>query len=51
MDEETFEQARSMFKGWLCQASNIRTASDIKEGAEAVLVGTHIPEFVGSLKK
>lgn len=47
---ETFEEAREMFKGWLCQASNISTVADVKEGADAVLVGTHIVEFSESLK-
>ena len=46
---ETFDQARAIRKGWLCQASNIRTVSDIKEGADAVLVGTYLKEFVASL--
>ena len=46
---ETFEQARAAWKGWLCQASNIRTAADVKEGADAVLVGQNLEEFVRSL--
>jgi indole-3-glycerol phosphate synthase len=46
---ETFEQAREAFDGWLCQASNIRTVQDIKAGADAVLVGTHLAEFVASI--
>jgi indole-3-glycerol phosphate synthase len=45
---ETFEQARSVFGGWLCQASNIRSVDNIKEGADAILVGTHLPEFAES---
>jgi indole-3-glycerol phosphate synthase len=36
---ETFQEARKLFAGWLCQASNIRTVEDIQEGADAVLVG------------
>lgn len=47
--QETFEQARALFKGWLCQASNIRTRNDIKDGADAVLIGTHLIEFAGIL--
>ncbi len=43
--EETFEQARKIFKGWLCQASNIKTVDDIKAGADAVLIGTHLVDF------
>ncbi len=42
---ETFAQARALFKGWLCQASNIRTVDDIDVGANAVLVGTYLEEF------
>lgn len=47
---ETFEQARELFKGWLCQASNIRSIHDIKEGADAVLVGSNLDSFIASLK-
>ncbi len=46
---ETFEEARQIFSGWLCQASNIKTVEDIKEGADAVLVGAGLEEFVGFL--
>ncbi len=42
---EIIAEARAIFKGWLCQASNIRTASDIENGANVVLVGTHLVEF------
>ncbi len=49
MKSEKFEEARKLWKGWLCQASGIRTVKDIKEGADAVLVGTHLKEFVVSL--
>jgi indole-3-glycerol phosphate synthase len=48
---ETFEQARNMFKGWMCQASNIKTIQDIREGASAVLVGTHLESFADSLRQ
>ncbi len=50
LKRETFAQARQAFKGWLCQASNIRTLRDIEEGADAVLVGAHLLEFRDSLK-
>lgn len=50
LKKETFQQARQIFKGWLCQASNIRTPNDIEIGADAVLVGTHLKEFAASLK-
>lgn len=46
---ETFAEARRICKGWLCQASNIRTIKDIENGADAILVGTHLLEFVESL--
>ena len=48
---ETFEQAREIWQGWLCQASYIKTISDIKPGANAVLVGTCLEEFSTSLRK
>ncbi len=51
LKSETFEQAREIFQGWLCQASNIKTIDDIKRGADAVLVGTHLEEFVKSIEK
>ncbi|GEM_PF-623056 len=46
---ETFEEGRVLRKGWLCQASNIKTVADIKEGANAVLVGTYLLDFAVSL--
>lgn len=48
--KEIFEKARNLFKGWLCQASNIKTVEDIKTGADAVLVGSNLIDFVKSLK-
>jgi len=47
--KETFEEARKIFPGWLCQASNIKSIADIQEGANAVLVGEGLEGFVGSL--
>lgn len=49
LKEETFEQARELWDGWLCQASNITTVADITPGADAVLVGSCLPEFAKSL--
>ncbi len=49
LKKETFEEARAIFKGWLCQASNIKTIDDVKDGANAALVGTHLFEFAESL--
>jgi indole-3-glycerol phosphate synthase len=39
---ETFHEARKLFKGWLCQASNIGGVNDIDPKADAILVGTHL---------
>jgi len=50
MKKETFEEARKIFKGWMCQASNIKGVEDIKEGVDAVLVGSCLEEFASSLK-
>ncbi|MEK9175547.1 MAG: hypothetical protein AAB795_03060 [Patescibacteria group bacterium] len=50
LKSETFQQARAIFKGWLCQSSNIRTTKDIQDGADAVLVGTYLVEFAESLQ-
>lgn len=47
---EMFEEARKIWDGWLCQASNIKSVSDIKPGADAVLVGTHLHEFLDSIR-
>lgn len=48
--KETFEEARKVFSGWLCQASFIRSIADVEKGADAVLVGEHLDEFVASYK-
>jgi indole-3-glycerol phosphate synthase len=50
MKNETFKEAREVFPGWLCQASNIKTVGDIESGADAVLVGTRLGEFVDSIQ-
>lgn len=47
---ESFQDARAAFKGWLCQASNIHNVSDVQQGADAVLVGTHLVEFAASIE-
>ena len=47
---ETFEEARKIWGGWICQASNIKSIKDIKNGADAVLVGTYLAEFAESCK-
>lgn len=48
--KETFEQARDIWDGWLCQASFIRSVVDIKPGADAVLVGENLVGFSESLR-
>jgi indole-3-glycerol phosphate synthase len=49
LKKETFAQARKIFPGWLCQASNIHTIADIDPKADAVLVGTSLIPFAQSL--
>lgn len=49
--KESFEDARRLWKGWMCQASFVKDVSDIKEGADAVLVGEHLEEFALSLER
>jgi len=48
---ETFAVARERFSGWLCQASNIATMADINPSADAVLIGTHLPELADQLRQ
>ena len=48
--KETFEDARKIFKGWMCQASNITSVKNINNSADAVLVGTNLIDFAKSLK-
>lgn len=36
-------------KMWVCQASNIRTMKDVKDGVSAFIVGTHLREFCQTL--
>jgi indole-3-glycerol phosphate synthase len=49
--KESFKEARAVFPGWLCQASHIRSVSDVDPTANAVLVGTHLAEFAASIEK
>jgi indole-3-glycerol phosphate synthase len=42
---ETYERARLLFPGWLCQASNITTWADVHSDADAILIGTNLVEF------
>lgn len=50
LKNESFMDARSLFKGWLCQASNISNVNDVYPGADGVLVGTNLTSFVDSLR-
>lgn len=45
-----FEEARQIFSGWLCQASNITTIDDVNPDADAVLVGANLISFARSLR-
>lgn len=49
--KETFQEARLVRHGWLCQASNIKTVDDVDLSADAVLVGTHLAKFIESRKE
>ena len=48
--KELFADARAAWSGWLVQASNIKTVGDIQIGADAVLVGEHLEQFIESMK-
>jgi indole-3-glycerol phosphate synthase len=50
LKQETFKEARKIFPGWLCQASNIKTIDDVEEGADAVLVGQNLEGFIESMR-
>lgn len=45
LKEETFQEARVLFPGWLCQASNIKSFEDVDPSTDAVLIGTHLNNF------
>lgn len=49
LKKETFQEARQIFSGRLCQASNIKTVEDIMKGADIVLVGTYLESFCKSV--
>lgn len=42
---QTFDDARAAWSGWLCQASNLRSAADVHPSADAFLVGTALAEW------
>ena len=45
-----FEEAREIWGGWLCQASNIKSITDVHPKANAVLIGTYLREFAESIR-
>ncbi len=45
LKQHTFDEARKVFSGWLCQASNISNPGDVNNKADAILVGTHLDNF------
>jgi indole-3-glycerol phosphate synthase len=46
-----FEKVKQLRpQGWICQASGISSMRDVHPETNAMLVGTHLPEFVKSLK-
>ncbi len=46
---ESFDDVRKIWPGWLAQASFITAIDEVSPLAEAYIVGTHLPEFVTSL--
>jgi hypothetical protein len=46
---ESFGDARKLWDNWLCQASNIASEKDVQHGAQAILVGTKLPEYILSV--
>lgn len=44
--KETFAQSRKTWQGWLAQASHISSPKSINKGADAVIIGTHLVDFV-----
>ncbi len=48
-ESESFEVARKMREGWMCQASNVRNVDDVSNKADAILVGTYLREFAKSI--
>jgi indole-3-glycerol phosphate synthase len=48
-ENETWQEARKLYSGWMCQASNITSIKDVEKDADAVLVGENLEAFVESL--
>jgi indole-3-glycerol phosphate synthase len=51
LKSETFGDARKVFSGWLCQASNIASMDDIDKSADAVLIGTNLLSFKNGINR
>ncbi len=49
LKRHAFTEARALFSGWLCQASNIVRVKDIEPSADGILIGTHLPELAQDL--
>ncbi len=49
LKHETWEDARELHTGWMCQASNIRSIEDVKKDANAVLIGQHLQGFIDTV--
>lgn len=49
--KESWAEARIAFAGWLCQASGVQLVTEVQPDAQAVLVGTHLPEFARSAER
>ena len=50
LSKEDIPHIRSLYNGWLCQASGIKNINDINEKIDAFIVGENLVEFVGTLK-
>jgi indole-3-glycerol phosphate synthase len=45
----SFQEARQVWAGWMCQASNIKSTDDVFKSADAVLVGENLESYTKSL--
>jgi indole-3-glycerol phosphate synthase len=45
LKKENIEDVRQIYPDWLCQASNIKSESDISKHCDAFLVGEHLMSF------
>lgn len=46
---ETWKEARKLYRGWMCQASNIKSIKDVEKDADAVIVGENLARFLSSI--